>query len=130
MSRVTRLQLQRLFVEALLWKRLNHPNVVPFLGVSVGYQGQIYLVSSWMKNGNILEYTKRNPEVNRLQLVILPRWCAIRKTDGGSPEVGGRGRWPRVSTPSENNAREHSGGMSSMICRANVLAKDFLSQIS
>jgi serine/threonine protein kinase len=63
-----RLQSQRFFKEALLWKRLDHPNILSFRGVSIS-QGQLCVVSSWIENGNILEYTRKNPEVNRLHLV-------------------------------------------------------------
>ncbi|KAK7470070.1 hypothetical protein VKT23_001510 [Stygiomarasmius scandens] len=44
--------------EALLWRQLNHPNVLPFLGVNVNLftPARLSLVSPWMENGNIIQY--------------------------------------------------------------------------
>ena len=60
--------LQRFCKEVLLWKRLNHPNILPFYGASMN-QNQLCMVSPWMENGNVLSYTGENPEANRLRLV-------------------------------------------------------------
>ena len=54
--------------EVAMWKRIFHPNIVPFLGVSEG-PAPISMVSEWMPNGNVREYVAKNPEVSRLQLV-------------------------------------------------------------
>ncbi|KAH8810302.1 kinase-like domain-containing protein, partial [Flagelloscypha sp. PMI_526] len=46
--------------EALLWKQLNHPNIVPFLGVTyTAFPNRMALVSSFMTNGDIMKYIKR-----------------------------------------------------------------------
>ena len=38
-------------------------------------QNQFCMVSPWMENGNILNYTRKYPEVNRLRLVSSDeRW--------------------------------------------------------
>ena len=66
----TRYHLQRFCKEVLLWKRLNHPNILPFYGASMN-QNQFCMVSPWMENGNVLSYTRKNPEANRLGLVSL-----------------------------------------------------------
>ena len=55
-------------MDVQLWRRLNHPNILPFYGASLS-QDQFSLVSPWMENGNVLSYTRKHPEVNRLQLV-------------------------------------------------------------
>ena len=55
--------------EAVVWKRLKHPNVVPFLGVTTT---PLQLVSRWMPNGTITEYVKAKPHVNRISLVRMP----------------------------------------------------------
>ena len=63
------LSTQRLCREVIIWKRLSHPNVLPLLGVSVSKSPQHFrIISEWMPNGNVTEYTKSNPEVNRLRL--------------------------------------------------------------
>jgi len=64
---------QRFCREIIGWKRLSHPNILPLLGVSVSADPQNFrIVSDWMRNGNVMEYTRSNPEVNRLRLVSPP----------------------------------------------------------
>ena len=49
--------------EALLWRQLNHPNVLPFYGLydmSSGAQRIPCLVSPWMDQGNVVQYLKAN----------------------------------------------------------------------
>jgi len=49
---------------------LSHPNILPLLGVSFSADPRSFrIISDWMRNGNVMEYTKSNPEVNRLRLV-------------------------------------------------------------
>ena len=68
---------QRFCREIIGWKRLSHPNVLPLLGVSVSTDPPSFrIVSEWMRNGNVMEYTRSNPEVNRLQLVSLLAACS------------------------------------------------------
>ncbi|KAJ7575487.1 kinase-like domain-containing protein [Mycena floridula] len=56
--------------EALVWKQLDHPNVRPFLGVSVElFAPSFCLVSPWMSNGNLIEYLRAQPEFNRLHAI-------------------------------------------------------------
>ena len=41
-------------------------------GVSISTDPPSFrIVSDWMRNGNVIEYTRSNPGVNRLQLVSL-----------------------------------------------------------
>ncbi|KIO17631.1 hypothetical protein M407DRAFT_84786, partial [Tulasnella calospora MUT 4182] len=49
------------------WTSLDHPNVLPFLG----YQGKDLPVPlfSWYKNGNISQYLKAHPSIDRLELL-------------------------------------------------------------
>ena len=46
---------------------LEHGNLVPFYGVSTTV-ADFCLVSPWYKNGTIVEYVKKNPDVNRFDL--------------------------------------------------------------
>ena len=57
---------QPFYGEAVVWKRLIHPNVVPFLGVTTT---PLQLVSKWMPNGTLTEYVNVRPEVDRISLV-------------------------------------------------------------
>ena len=59
---------QRFCKEAIRWKALNHPNVLPLLGVTVD-TGQFVMVSEWMENGNIIEFIRSHQDVDRFELV-------------------------------------------------------------
>ncbi|KAK1220179.1 hypothetical protein PQX77_017082 [Marasmius sp. AFHP31] len=54
--------------EALVWRQLDHPNVLPFLGVNTElFAPGFCLVLPWMENGDILKYMKRHPTHNLLK---------------------------------------------------------------
>ena len=50
------------------WKYVSHENVLPFLGVS---ESPFWVISPWMPNGNIFNYTQQESGVNRLKLVSV-----------------------------------------------------------
>ena len=54
--------------EVVIWRRISHLNVIPFLGVSEA-PALLSMVSEWMSNGNVRDYVGKNPEISRLQLV-------------------------------------------------------------
>ncbi|TFK53944.1 kinase-like protein [Heliocybe sulcata] len=65
--------------EGLIWKQLDHPNIVGFIGVSdtakLGIRtlhGRpcLCLVSDWMPSGNLVEYLKKNPGADRVGLLV------------------------------------------------------------
>ncbi|KAF9078168.1 kinase-like domain-containing protein [Rhodocollybia butyracea] len=59
------------FQEVLIWKQLQHPNILPFLGVNRElFNPNICLISPWMANGNILTFLKNHPNHNIYQSVI------------------------------------------------------------
>ncbi|TDL23525.1 kinase-like protein [Rickenella mellea] len=62
---------RRFFREALVWKELNHPNVLPFYGVlSNNFGLKLAMVSPWMVHGNLVTYLKNaTKNVDRLKLV-------------------------------------------------------------
>ena len=49
-----------------MWKRLNHKNIVPLLGITTS---PLQLVSEWMPGGHLTEYIGNHPNANRLHLV-------------------------------------------------------------
>ncbi|KAF9643894.1 kinase-like protein [Thelephora ganbajun] len=49
--------------EAVMWKRLKHPNIVPLLGVTIT---PLQLISTWMPGGNLPEYIRTHPNADRL----------------------------------------------------------------
>ena len=56
---------QTFYREAVVWKYLNHPNIVPLLGTTIS---PFQFISKWMSGGDLLSYIK-NPNVDRLALV-------------------------------------------------------------
>ncbi|KAJ7258700.1 hypothetical protein C8J57DRAFT_1644698 [Mycena rebaudengoi] len=59
--------------EALYWGRLNHPNVLSFLGVSQTLfdpYPSFCLVSPWMDNGCLTDFLGRNPDSDLLKALI------------------------------------------------------------
>ena len=54
-----------------MWKFLQHPNILPLTGVTI-LGTQLVMVSDWMENGNINEFTKVHPDADRLGLVGSP----------------------------------------------------------
>ena len=56
--------------EAMIWRQLNHENVLPFYGVSAEeFAPRFAMVLPWMSNGNMMAYLKIHPDVNRVKLV-------------------------------------------------------------
>ena len=53
------------------WRALNHPNLLLLLGVTMT-DDQLAMISEWMPEGNIMEFTRANPNVDRLGLVRSP----------------------------------------------------------
>ena len=82
--------LQRFCREAVVWKNLRHPNVLPLLGVTVS-ERRFEMVSEWMEYGNINEFIEKDKRVNRTEPVcrssiltpqsltdVLFSWLALR----------------------------------------------------
>ena len=57
-------------MEAVLMKQVDHKNIVTFYGVSTT-ASDFGLVFPWYKNGNIVDYLKENPDVDRHDLVSM-----------------------------------------------------------
>ncbi|KAF7343706.1 Adenylate cyclase [Mycena sanguinolenta] len=59
--------------EALIWRQLSHPNLLPFFGLYhlEDTKSRLCLISPWMENGDITRYLKNDSVgVNRLTLVL------------------------------------------------------------
>ena len=52
-----------------MWKHLEHPNIVSLLGIT---QSPFQLISEWVPGGDLREYIKTHPSVDRLGLVGVP----------------------------------------------------------
>ncbi|KAJ7895143.1 kinase-like domain-containing protein [Mycena olivaceomarginata] len=56
--------------EALIWRQLSHPNLLPFFGLYY-LESRLCLVSPWMENGHVLEFLKNAPpDTDRLSLIV------------------------------------------------------------
>jgi len=51
-----------------MWKYLTHPNILPLLGITIS---PFQLISDWMPGGDLPEYIRKNPDVDRLGLVCI-----------------------------------------------------------
>ncbi|KIO30931.1 hypothetical protein M407DRAFT_222057, partial [Tulasnella calospora MUT 4182] len=50
--------------EATLWTHLDHPHILPFIGIYRA-DGYIHLTSPFMENGNLAHYIETNPATER-----------------------------------------------------------------
>ncbi|KDQ06380.1 hypothetical protein BOTBODRAFT_121574, partial [Botryobasidium botryosum FD-172 SS1] len=55
--------------EVAVWKRLDHPHVLPLLGLYT-HGSYTYMVSPWMDNGDALSYVQKNPQVDSFKLLL------------------------------------------------------------
>ena len=68
-----------------MWRFLRHPNVLPLMGALMS-GNWFAMVSEWMPNGNINQFVKAHPEVNRLRLVrpllapLLPSFRQLKNS--------------------------------------------------
>ncbi|KAJ7821983.1 kinase-like domain-containing protein, partial [Mycena leptocephala] len=56
--------------EALIWRQLAHPNILPFFGVYY-LETRLCLVSSWMENGNIMKFLEINKPATGVRLSLI-----------------------------------------------------------
>ena len=84
---------QAFYKEAVLWKNLNHVNILPLLGVTIE---PLQLVSKWVSGGHMREYIKKYPDADRRRLVRVPFVVAVRRI---IPPPAGRRR-SRAPLPS------------------------------
>ncbi|KIM71892.1 hypothetical protein PILCRDRAFT_82369 [Piloderma croceum F 1598] len=58
--------------EAVTWRQLSHPNVLPFYGIHHLYDNpaRVCLVSPWMGHGRVTQFLKRFPTTNRVHLIL------------------------------------------------------------
>ncbi|TDL18692.1 kinase-like protein [Rickenella mellea] len=55
--------------EVLLWRQLNHPHLLEFLGVCKYSSPYTSIVSPWMENGTVLNFVQTRPKVGRIRLL-------------------------------------------------------------
>jgi serine/threonine protein kinase len=75
--------LQQLRREALIWRQLKHPNVLPFIGLdseTFVTKNEISIVSPWMARGNLMDYIHSDTydaQLDRDRLVSV-KSCFVR----------------------------------------------------
>jgi serine/threonine protein kinase len=66
---------QNLSREALLWRQLNHPSLLPFIGIdkeTFASTGFLCIVSPWMSRGTLKDYIKSSDyEPSRDQIRVV-----------------------------------------------------------
>ncbi|KIM82030.1 hypothetical protein PILCRDRAFT_88827 [Piloderma croceum F 1598] len=64
--------LKEFSAEAVLWRQLSHPNVLPFYGVYHLEEAtrRLCLTAPWMENGNIVDYLKLYPNTDCVRLAL------------------------------------------------------------
>ena len=67
-ARALKVLAQRFCKEVVTWKALQHPNILPLIGVTMS-KTKFAMVSDWMVNGNINDFVRARPDANRLELV-------------------------------------------------------------
>ncbi|KAG5723682.1 Dual specificity protein kinase pyk1, partial [Termitomyces sp. T112] len=72
--------------EVLLWSRLNHPNILPYLGAQVSEGLRFVLISPWMSNGNLRSFLKVNPNHDRMKACFQIS-CGLQYLHGLIPPV-------------------------------------------
>ncbi|KAJ7029222.1 hypothetical protein C8F04DRAFT_963156 [Mycena alexandri] len=67
------LQIKDFGREAVIWRQLSHPNVLPFFGLYY-LERRLCLVSPWMENGHVLQFLQNAPpDTDRVSLVSVPK---------------------------------------------------------
>ncbi|KAK7014324.1 glycoside hydrolase family 76 protein [Favolaschia claudopus] len=112
-----------LYSEALIWRRLDHPNVLPFLGISLDLGPSPALISPLCTSGSVMKYLKENAKDMRdkLQLtidvahglqylhsedIVHGNLCTkkILVNDEGSPMICGYGMSRTLGTTSDTTS--------------------------
>lgn len=63
---------QRFHKEIQAWSRLKHNNILPFIGVFIDAERNVFLVEPWSQNGDIAHYLRSiRPSADRVALVNM-----------------------------------------------------------
>lgn len=63
-----------------MWKSLRHPNVLPLVGITIS-ETRFAMISNWMANGNINDFVRTNPNVDRLGLASFSNTVTLASFD-------------------------------------------------
>lgn len=78
---------RRIKREALVWSKVGHPNLHPFLGYRS--EPRPMFISPWSRHGDISDYLKRNPGLSRLDKMklICQVACGLEYLHSRAPPV-------------------------------------------
>ena len=62
--------------EARIWGSLQHPNIIPFLGISETSEG-IFLFSPLMEHGSADKYIQKFPNADRVRMVSITQALSV-----------------------------------------------------
>ncbi|KDQ09413.1 hypothetical protein BOTBODRAFT_526202 [Botryobasidium botryosum FD-172 SS1] len=106
---------KRMKREMSVWKKLHHPNVLPFVGWCI-LESKSYMVSPWMENGNALAYVKQRTQANRLQLLVqVAEGMLYLHTRPKNPVIHGDLKAANVLISSAGVARIADFGLSELV---------------
>ncbi|KDQ09112.1 hypothetical protein BOTBODRAFT_37355 [Botryobasidium botryosum FD-172 SS1] len=106
---------RRMQREVNVWRKLNHPNVLPFIGWCI-LESKAYMISPWMENGDALTYVKKRPQANRLQLLAqVAEGLDYLHTGPKNPVIHGDLKAANVLISSAGVARIADFGLSELV---------------
>lgn len=68
------LDFQKFLKEAIHLRLVPHPHIVPCLGIVMS-ETMLRIITPWMENGDIVNYTKKQPSVSKKDLVPVHLLC-------------------------------------------------------
>ncbi|KAF9644875.1 kinase-like protein [Thelephora ganbajun] len=102
--------------EAVVWKHLNHSNIVPFKGVTLD---PLQLVSEWMPGGELRHYVRENPQANLINLSLgVAQGLAYLHSSG---VIHGDLKGPNIMVDESGNARITDFGLAKIARGSNSL---------
>ncbi|KAJ6557647.1 kinase-like domain-containing protein [Mycena capillaripes] len=91
--------------EALIWRQLQHPNILPFLGISkTVFPGRLCMVAPWMAAGSILGCLVSQPMSDRKALLLQVASGLIYLHERSPPVIHGDIRGANILIDSHGNA--------------------------
>ncbi|KDQ50031.1 hypothetical protein JAAARDRAFT_142592, partial [Jaapia argillacea MUCL 33604] len=92
--------------EVMIWSRMKHQFILPFLGFSVLEGSLLYMISPWVHNGDCLHYLIQNPNTDRPKLLsqIAQALAYLHSGEAGCPYVHGDLKGDNVLISEEGNA--------------------------
>jgi serine/threonine protein kinase len=102
-----------------VWKRLNHPNIVPTLGAGPDI-AELCVVSPWMPDGDLLQYLQKIPGANRAEIVRIHVGRAGECTEFDFQDDWNR-RGAFLPPLQRCHSRRHEGGEALRLGRCRLL---------